>query len=48
MNCIFDYTYCIKDCQNKDCIHNKKHLEGVKVNPYKINWSDFKDCKEGD
>lgn len=47
MICYKDMTFCSRDCNNTDCIRNKKNIN----KPKELDWmpvaySDFKECKE--
>lgn len=50
-NMCLDYTYCLKECENMECKHNKKHLEGLEIGDKKvitaISWSNFSECEKG-
>ena len=48
-----DLSYCVKDCDNMECKHNKKHLQNKFVNGKKVvtavNFSEFHMCvREGE
>lgn len=47
-----DYTFCVRECDNMLCKHNKKHLEELEIGGKKvvtaISWSDFRDCERGE
>ena len=41
-----DYTYCTRECEHMDCIHNKKHLD--EIGGIAISWSDYPECEKGE
>ena len=50
-NMCLDYAYCLKECENMECKHNKKHLEGLEIGEKKvitaISWRNFSECEKG-
>lgn len=44
---LLDYTYCVKECEDMECCHNKKHLEKMGV-VSAVSWSDFIECEKGE
>ena len=47
-----DYTFCVRECEDMMCKHNKKHLEELEIGGKKvvtaISWSDFTFCTKGE
>jgi hypothetical protein len=48
-----DITYCVKECDDMSCKHNKKHIEEiVSEGGYKavaaISWYHFPECEKGE
>ena len=47
-----DYTYCVKECEDMGCKHNKKHLYDMEIDGKKvvtaISWADFIHCEKGE
>jgi hypothetical protein len=42
-----DYTYCTRECEEMECIHNKKRLEKMDV-VTAISWSNYPECEKGE
>ena len=42
-----DYTYCTRECEHMDCIHNKKHLDEMDV-VTAISWYNYPECEKGE
>lgn len=41
-----DYTYCIKECEVMECVHNKKHLAKLGA-VSAISWYNYPECEKG-
>ena len=42
-----DYTYCTRECEEMECIHNKKHLDDMDV-VTAISWYNYPECEKGE
>ena len=49
---LLDYTYCVKECSDMECKHNKKHLDNLYINEMKVvgavSWGNFVECTKGE